>query len=327
MDVPVVVVVPQMEMYSVIVVTEKQVLRVDRHSNGAATVLYEGVDVRRAVSTPHGAAIALADGRIAIVESGGTTFVSSSVQEPIASVLCLRQESNGDPMTLILGTDDGARLYRLVGDCPAVRVASFDDLPCRPSWHTPWGGPPAVRSLAQSADGWIYADVHVGSIMRSPDAGTSWEPVTPSLNEDVHEVVTCPADVERVYSNTANGVYISLDRGDSWCHRSDGLSARYGRAIAVDPHDPDHLLATVSDGPHAGNGKLYRSDDSGRSWAHVSNGFPETTEDNRDTAHVAITSSGSAWAAVGDVLYEGSERTSKWHFSWRAPGSIRQILT
>ena len=26
---------------------------------------------------------------------------------------------------------------------------------------------------------WIYADVHVGSIMRSPDHGTTWEPVTP----------------------------------------------------------------------------------------------------------------------------------------------------
>ena len=39
----------------------------------------------------------------------------------------------------------------------------------RQSWYTPWAVRPAVRSLAHSGD-WVFADIHVGSIMRSPDA-------------------------------------------------------------------------------------------------------------------------------------------------------------
>ena len=43
-----------------------------------------------------------------------------------------------------------------------------------------------MRSLAHSGD-WVFADIHVGS-MRSPDRGTTWEPVTPDLDADVHQV-------------------------------------------------------------------------------------------------------------------------------------------
>ena len=73
--------------------------------------------------------------------------------------------------------------YRLVGEeGPAERVVAFDELACREEWYTPWGGPPAVRTFAKTQDGFCYADIHVGSIMRSPDEGISWEPVTPEAS-------------------------------------------------------------------------------------------------------------------------------------------------
>ena len=75
--------------------------------------------------------------------------------------------------------------------------------------------------------------------MRSPDEGISWEPVTPELHKDVHQVATCPADDNRVYANTQNGVYISADRGNSWVNRIEGLPRRYGTGVAVHPADPD----------------------------------------------------------------------------------------
>ena len=227
---------------------------------------------------------------------------------------------------LLIGTEE-AHLYEFAEQSPqAHRVDSFDQLSCRKQWHTPWGGPPAVRSLAVSANGQtVYADIHVGSIMRSEDAGRTWEPVTPTLDEDVHQVVTCPDAPARVYANTANAVFISDDRGRSWAHRSNGLNACYGRAIAVHPHNSDCLLASVSDGPHGGNGQLYRTDDAGMHWTHIITGFPASTQNNIDTFHIGFAADGSAWAVVEHTLYTSLDRGQSWTVGWAAPDRIKQI--
>ena len=244
------------------------------------------------------------------------------VEYSIACVLILSE----DPLRLLIGTQE-AHLYDFTEQSPkARRVGAFDQLPCRTEWHTPWGGPPAVRSLAASSDGQtVYADIHVGSIMRSKDASRTWETVTPDLNEDVHQVATCPAAPARVYANTANAVYVSDDCGRSWAHRNNGLNARYGRAIAVHQDDSDCVLASVSDGPHGGNGQLYRSDDAGIHWTHVTKGFPQSCERNIDTFHIAFDRSGTAWAAVDQTLFCSSDRGQNWTVAWTSPVPIKLI--
>ena len=165
------------------------------------------------LSKGQAAIFALSDGTLLLLSEGDPKQIPTGIEDPIASLLLIRE----NPLTLLIGTDEGAYVYRLVGEeGPAERIVAFDELPCREEWYTPWGGPPAVRTLAKTQDGFCYADIHVGSIMRSPDEGVSWEPVTPELHKDVHQVTTCPADDNRVYANTQNGVYISTDRGNSW---------------------------------------------------------------------------------------------------------------
>ena len=228
---------------------------------------------------------------------------------------------------MLIGTTP-AHVYRLADDGrPAARIAPFDALDCRDGWHTPWGGPPAVRSLADTPDGTVYADIHVGSIMRSADHGRSWQPVTPDLHEDVHQVATCAAAPDRVAANTARAVYLSDDLGRSWSHRGDDLGARYGRAIAIDPTDPDVMLATVSDGPHGDDvhGQLYRTDDAGRTWSHVCDGFPDSTAQNINTSHVVFTADGIAWACVDRTLYVGDDHGRRWSTFWAGPEPIRMI--
>jgi len=181
-----------------------------------------------------------------------------------------------------------------------------------------------VRWLAV-AEGWVYADIHVGSVMRSPDEGESWEPVTPTLHEDVHQVATTPASGTRVVANTANGVYVSDDRGETWAHRSDGLSARYGRAVAVSPVAPDLMLASVSRGPGGGEARLFRSEDGGRSWEGVGGVFPRVLERNIDTGHVAFTGDGTAWALVANRLYAGREDARCWSLAWEFSEALRRL--
>ena len=268
-------------------------------------------------ASPSCGVAALPDGEIAVIRPEGIDRLDSGVEDEIHCLHVLQE----NPPTLLIGTEP-AHIYRLECGQPARRIESFDRLEVRDDWYTPWGGPPAVRSLARSGED-VYADIHVGSIVRSPDSGRSWAPVTPGLHPDVHQVAVCPAAPERVYANTADAVFVSEDRGDSWHHRSDGLPSRYGRAIAVHPDDPDCLLASVSRGPRAeGTGQLFRSDDGGRTWEHAADGFPAATHDNVDTFHVAFDAGGAAWAAVEDRLYRSGDHTHGWSVAWHAPASI-----
>ena len=157
--------------------------------------------------------------------------------------------------------------------------------------------------------------------MRSNDEGISWEPVTPELHKDVHQVTTCPADDNRVYANTQNGVYVSADRGHSWENRIEGLPRRYGTAIAVHPTDPDLLIATVQNGPRGGGAWLCRSENGGATWTQLNDQLTEPT-DRISTGCIAFTSDGTAWAVIGKTLYIGRDRATDWLLSGQLPNTM-----
>ena len=265
---------------------------------------------------------ALKSGEVAVLSQEGSHTISTGIGEPIECLLIL----NEDPNHFLVGVESPG-IYA-VKEGTTERLVSFDALECRDRWHTPWGGPASLRSLARTRDGWLYADIHVGSIMRSPDLGCTWEPVTPELHDDVHQVATSRRNDDRVYANTARAVYLSNDRGTSWDHRSEGFPYLYGRAIAVHPQDADCLLATVSRGPMGEVwGRLYQSENAGRSWTHVTKGFPESTPGNIDTFQLAFTPDGQAWSVVDATLYNSQDRGLTWQAAWEAPSKIEMIAT
>lgn len=246
--------------------------------------------------------------------------ISTGIAFPIECLVIL----NESPLEILIGTGE-SHIYRMK-DGKTKAIESIDKMPIRDQWYTPWGGPPDVRSFATTNEGHVYADIHVGSIIHSPDGGQSWEPVTPDLHEDVHQVATSQRSKKRVYANTAHGVYISDDHGKSWAHRSNGFPYKYGRAIAVHPTDPDCLLATVSKGPHGDpQGQLYRSDDAGRAWDLVKNGFPQSVSHNIDTFHIAFSNDGNAWAAIGQDLYTSTDRGISWQIDHQFDNGIKMI--
>ena len=106
--------------------------------------------------------IATDTGDVTVLERDGSSRRLGVVPEPVACLLILADS----PVAVLVGTDEGARLYTVTeqGTRP---VAAFDALDCRSAWHTPWGGPPAVRSLADTPDGWVYADIHVDASLRT----------------------------------------------------------------------------------------------------------------------------------------------------------------
>jgi hypothetical protein len=83
----------------------------------------------------------------------------------VVSQLNLEIECLADTVAgVIVGTSQ-AHLFRVVPPpTPLEIVTGFDVVAGREDWYTPWGGPPATRSISEDDDA-VYVNVHVGGIV------------------------------------------------------------------------------------------------------------------------------------------------------------------
>lgn len=189
-----------------------------------------------------------------------------------------------------------AHLVRLEGTHLAP-VPGFDGAEGREAWYTPWGGPPDTRSLAV-ADA-IYANVHVGGILRSDDGGDSWRP-TIDIHADVHQVVAPPERPGVVLAACARGLAVSEDGGTSWRYDADGLHAPYARAAAV---AGDTVLLTASTGPSGRRAAVYRRPLAEGGFQRCGGGLPDWFEGNIDTYCLSARGTSAAFVTPdGDVF-------------------------
>jgi hypothetical protein len=199
-----------------------------------------------------------------------------------------------------------ARLFRLAGET-LEPVDAFDHASGRETWHTPWGGPPDTRSMANWRDE-IYVNVHVGGILRSDDDGKQWTP-TIDVDADVHHVTTAAG---MVLAACAGGLAVSTDRGATWAYRTDGLESRYSRAVAV---CGGVVLLSASNGPRGGRAAVYRGDLSGGTFERCRAGLPEWFDDNIDTYRLDALPDG-ALASFGTSdgrLYGSTDEGATWN--------------
>ncbi|MFQ5965414.1 MAG: hypothetical protein ACE5KZ_14150 [Candidatus Scalinduaceae bacterium] len=211
---------------------------------------------------------------------------------------------------LLVGTEHARLAW--VKDHKLDFIETFDEVPERRLWNTPWGGPPDVRSIAVSTDGTVYANVHVGWIVRSMDGGKTWKNLQKGLDKDVHQVAVHPHKPATVFTATANGFHISHNHGDTFIRQGNGMPYYYQRSCACFVQKDVYLVST-SRGPHGqADALLYRSEDEGQSWSLV-NGLPENISKNIDTFHIAVINNSKAMVIVDDThLYESNDRGVNW---------------
>lgn len=250
--------------------------------------------------------------------------------EPVArhdrALRCLLAVPGG----LLAGTAE-AGLVRLDGD-RLVAVEGFQGVPGRGDWYTPWGGPPDTRSLAAArapggghapadsdgAGGTWYANVHVGGVPRSTDGGATWQP-TIDVDDDVHQVVTAGG---LVLVAAAYGLAVSDDAGATWRWRTDGLHARYARAVTV---AGDTVLVSVSQGPGGGRAAVYRGEAAlDGSLTRCRDGLPEWFTGNVDTG--CLTADGTSVAlADADRVYRSADAGRSWHLLVEGLPAVRWL--
>ena len=183
----------------------------------------------------------------------------------------------------------GARLFRL-DDGSLEPVEAFDAAEGRETWYTPWGGPPATRSISEWGDD-VYVNVHVGGILHTSDRGAHWNP-TIDIDADVHQVATAEG---LVLAAGARGLSRSTDGGTTWSLYAEGLNRPYARCVVV---CGDQVLVSASDGPRGGHAAIYRAGPAGGTFERCRTGLPEWFDDNIDTYCLDAVNDGS-YAAFG----------------------------
>ena len=133
-----------------------------------------------------------------------------------------------------------------------------------------------------------------GGFYRSDDGGESWQMMGLEKTETIGRVVVHPSNPDIVYvaasgaiwrTNPERGLYKTTDGGRTWT-LSKFISDRAGFVdVAMDPSNPDHLIATAWErirGPYflqsGGPGSsMWRTRDGGQSWTQIrGGGLPES---------------------------------------------------
>lgn len=282
-----------------------------------------GCSVRALTTDGRGGALAVVDGQTLRRRSSEGAWTTLATADGKLSC-CVASKGN-----VYVGTDD-AGLFCLTASNELVPLESFQAIEGRETWTAGqmlvngqlMGPPLGVRSLSATSDGVLLANVHVGGIPRSTDAGASWHP-TIAIETDVHEVRAHPHRPNIVAAAAAAGLCTSNDGGATWSVQRDGLHASYCSAVAF--VDDDVWVATSQD-HFAPRGRIYRrSIEGGSPLRPVADGLPEWTDGIVDTHCIGVSGSRVAFTDQAGNIYvsrDGGLSWSTWSYDLPPPSSI-----
>jgi hypothetical protein len=218
---------------------------------------------------------------------------------------------------VLVGTAEG-HLVR-VEQGVAGPVGAFDTVDGRGAWHTPWGGPADVRSMALDDEA-VYVNVHVGGILASPDGGVTWSPTDLDIDTDVHQVIAVDHRVLAALGHS--GLASSRDGGRSWTVATEGLHASYCRAVAA---SDDRVLLSASTGPRTHHSALYRGRLGGDTFERSEKGLPEWFEDNIDTGCLVLDRMTAAFGTSDGRVFVSDDAGESWNEAAAGLPPIRAV--
>ena len=210
---------------------------------------------------------------------GGETFQRVAPDAIDDRVTAVSVSPHG-PDTVWAGTEP-SRVYRSTdgGDSWEPRPG-LTDLPSADEWsfpprphthHVQWIEPDPHEP------GRLYVAIEAGALVRTDDAGKTWQDRPEGARLDNHTIATHPNAPGRVFVAAGDGYAESGDGGDTWRYPQDGLDHRYVWSLAVDPADPDRQVVSAAAGARqahrTGQAFLYHRDGSGE-WQRDMSGFP-----------------------------------------------------
>ena len=126
--------------------------------------------------------------------------------------------------------------------------------------------------------GTFYAGTPLGGIWKTTSGGVTWFPVFDQEKsvDSIGAVQVAPSNPDIVYAGAGdpisgslgNGMWKSTDAGKTWRHIGLEDTVKI-TSIAIDPADPNLVLASALGDSSRHGGGVYRSTDGGQTWANV----------------------------------------------------------
>jgi len=117
------------------------------------------------------------------------------------------------------------------------------------------------------SDGRVYATMQSGDVYKTDDGGNSWQllPRPQGPRGGLSRLIIDRDDPNRICASNGplgKGVYVSLDRGQTWTASNEGLASPVIRALVDAPSDPHVFFLVAAD-------KLYRATAVDGAWDQV----------------------------------------------------------
>ncbi len=223
---------------------------------------------------------------------------------------------------ILIGTE-GAHVTRF-SEGADEPLPAFDAVDGRADWFTPWGGPPATRSMALDVDGDIYVNVHVGGIVKSTAGGDTWQATGLDIRADAHQIIAHPVTGGLAVAAIAGGMAVSDDGGDSWRVHAEGLHARYARAAAV---AGETVSISVSEEPSGGHAALYRRPLAGDGpFEKCAQGLPDWFDANIDTYTLAARDDVVVFGTDQGTAYASNDAGATWREIARGLPEVTSVV-
>lgn len=180
-----------------------------------------------------------------------------------------------EPSHLFVSHDHGASWREL----EALR-----DLPSKPEWSfppRPWTSHVSWIAPSPHDPRLLLVGIELGGLMRSDDAGASWQDHRPGAERDVHRLAWHSKRPGRAYEAGGGGAAWSHDGGKTWEATDAGRDHDYCWGLAVHPEDPDTWFLSAAPGPREAHDdgrsaavRIYRWRDKGP-WQALFGGLPD----------------------------------------------------
>lgn len=197
-------------------------------------------------------------------DSGGTWAIASKGLTSSASLgVIALAVTKTPPVTLYAGTEHGG---------------VFKSTDSGVTWAAANAGlTPEHYILALAIDPATPSTLYHGSedgVFKSTDAGGTWAASNAGLTGAVQALAIDSTTPATLYAGTLAGVYKSTDSGGAWASANTGLTSLHVTALAIDPASSSTLYAATYDRQGVDTrGAVYKSTDSGGTWAAASTGL------------------------------------------------------
>lgn len=181
------------------------------------------------------------------------------------------------------------------GDSWEMQRALWDH-PMRQKWMGGGADLPGIHSICVDLRNSQHVTIAVstGGLWHTTDGGGSWEQrgegmradhVPPELThapiaQDVHRLVQCPANPERMWVQHHNGIFVSSDAGRNFTEITRAAPSVFGFGVVVHPQEPDTawFVPEIKDEkriPVGGRLVVSVTRDGGRTFEVLSKGLPQ----------------------------------------------------